>query len=154
MRWLRVQDHAPVGLDMVARGKQQVLDIVFVDASSADGNLDARDLAREACSRAADPDAGNRGVRVRFRFLDRIADRVGRSAHVGDIAALDALALAVGGAEHDHFAVFRLAHDHGRHAEGADVDGAEDAIDARKGSCGRHYCALIPLGHGPSWHRR
>jgi len=36
MRWLRVQYHAPIGLDRVASRQQEVLDILFLDASAAD----------------------------------------------------------------------------------------------------------------------
>ena len=153
MRRLGMEDHPPVRLDVIACRIKQMLDIVVLDPPPADGDLDAGDAAVEPSSGAADPDAGNIGTGVLLGFLDRLADRMAGGAHLGDIAALDALAFAVAGAQHHHRSVLVLAHDHGRDPEGADVDRRKGADDARSG----HHSSVLtswPRLHGPLLHRK
>ena len=156
MRRLRMQHHASVGVQVVARGIEQVLDVVFLDPAPADGDLDTGNLARQPRPSTADPHALDRGVGIRLGLLDRSADRMAGRAHIGDIAALDPVAGAVARTEYDHLAAFGLAHDHGRNAKRPDVHGAEDTGDAWL--LGGHYSAFplsaICLGHGPSAQRR
>ena len=156
MRRLRMQHHPPVGVQMIARGVEEVFDIVLFDPASADGDLDAGNPARQPGARAADPHALDRGVGIGLGLFHRGADGVARRAHVSDIAALDPVARPVARTQHDHGAVFGLPHDHRGNAEGPDVHRAEDAGDT--GLLGRHQ-SLLPLsdicfGHGPSSQRR
>src|SRR3546814_2250411 len=69
-----------------------------------------------------------------FRSLDRLAHRDLGRGHVGDIAALDATALALAGAEHDQFAAIGLLHDHRRHFRRPDVERRDQIL----GRCLRH----------------
>jgi hypothetical protein len=153
MRRLGMEDHPPVRLDVIACRVKQVLDIVVLDPPPADGDLDAGDAAVEPRPGAADPDAGDIGARVLLGLLDRLADRMAGGAHFGDVAALDAFALAVAGAQHHHRAVLVFPHDHGRDAEGTDVDRGKGADDARS----RHHSSTLtscPRLHGPSLQRK
>src|SRR3546814_3126575 len=68
------------------------------------------------------PDILDIDPRDPLRLLDRLAHRDLGRGHVGDIAALDATALALAGAEHDQFAAIGLLRDHRRHFRRPDVE--------------------------------
>ena len=129
-RRLRVEHHAPVGLDAGLRADQQVLDVLVLDPPAADLDLDRGDLAGETRARAADPHPRDGRPGELLGALDGVPHGVGRGRHVGDIAALDALRGAMAAAEHDHLAPFGDPGDHRRDAERADVHRAEHAGDA------------------------
>ena len=127
---LGMQHLAPVGLDIVPGGKEKMFDVLVLDPPSADIDLDLGDLAGEPGARTADPDAADAGTGVAFRPLHRVADGMGGSGHVGDIAPLDAFTGAVTGAQHHEVSRFGNPHYHGGDAERPDVDGPEDPADA------------------------
>ena len=130
---LGVEHHPPIGLDHLARRNQQMFNIIGLDPPPAYINFDLRDPAGQPRTRGADPDAADRGVGHLLGPLNRIAHRIGRRRHIGDIAALDPLRGAVARAEHDDLARVSQPGDHRRNAERADVDRAIDARNAGRG---------------------
>ena len=114
-------------------------------------DLDLSDLARQPGTRTADPHRRDAGIGHALGPLDRVAHGIGRRGHVGDVAALDALARAVARAEHDHLARVRDTGDHRRNAKRAHVDRAEHAADAGRGHYSRSsLAALGPVAWGLS----
>ena len=144
MRWLGMQHHAAIGLDHVARGDQQLVNIVAFDPPSANIDFDLGDLASEPCARTADPHARDADIGHLFGPLDGIAHSIGGCRHVSDIAPADALRGAVAGAQHHHLASIGQASDHRRNAKRANVDGAEHAADP-----GRWHQFLSPAFLSP-----
>ena len=130
MRRLGMQHRAPVGLDDIARSIEQLIDIVALDPPPADIDLDLGNLAGQPRAGAADPDARDTDIGHLLGALDGIAHGIGRRRHIGDIAAANALRGAVAGAEHHHLAGIGETGDHRGYAEGADIDGTENAADA------------------------
>ena len=138
VRRLGVEHHAPVGLDHVARRRPAGARCRPASIRRPPMSISTCAIcAGEARARTADPHAGDAGAGHLLGPLDRIAHRIGRGRHVGDVAALDPLAGAVARAEHDHLAVLGQPGDHRRDAERADVDRAE-----------HRRCAAMP-GRGP-----
>ena len=132
-RRLGVEHHPPVGLERVAPGGEQLLDVLLLDPAPADLDLDLADPAGEPRARSAEPDALHGDPGELFRPFERVAHGIGRGGHVGHVAALDPLRGAVAGTEHGHLAVLRQPGDHRRDAEAADVHRAENPRDTRLG---------------------
>ena len=140
VRRLRVQHHAPIGLDHAARRNQQLIDVFLLDSPPADIDFYWFDLADQPGARTADPHARYAGVGHLLRAFDCIAHSICRRCHIGDIAALDALAGAVPGPEHDDFAVVGDTGNHRGNAERAEVDRADNTGNARRG---HQFCSSL-----------
>jgi hypothetical protein len=129
-RRLRVQHHAPVGLEAVAaetsRCSMSSSSIRRPPMSISTGTMR---LARPG-ARAADPHAGDVGPGELLGALDRVAHGVSRGGHIGHVAAADPLRRAMAAAEHDHLAALGQPGDHRRDTERADIDRPEHARDA------------------------
>ena len=135
-------------------GDQQVLDVVLLDPPAADVDLDLGDAAGEPGARAADPHAGDAGAGDLLGPLDRVAHRISRRGHVGDVAALDPLRGAVARCRaRSSRRVSDRPGDHRRDAERADVDRAEHAGDARRlVACGwLAISGCLPLAASSAW---
>ena len=112
---LRVEHHAPLRVDRVAPRPEQRVDVRLFDAVAAELELDLRDIADQPARGEAHPDVLDVEARDPLGLLHRFAHGDLRRLHVGDIAALDAAALALAGAEHDQLASVALLRDHRRH---------------------------------------
>ena len=148
VRGLGVQHHPALGRDRLARGGEQVGDVVVLDAPPADIDLDLRGLAGEPRPAAADPHRLQRGIGHFLGALDRVAHGIGGGDHIGDIAALHALRRAMAGAEHHQFAILALPRHHRRNAERADIDRAKHAIEARGCGDGHQFVSRLAVWSG------
>jgi hypothetical protein len=95
----RVQHHPVARVDRQPAGVEQRLDILLADLAAANLHLDIGDVAGHAAGRKAHEHLFDAGRRDPFGLLDRLADRRLARGHVGDIAALDAAARALAGAQ-------------------------------------------------------
>ncbi len=131
-RRLRVQDHPPFGIDPRAPGGEQIVDIFLFDAVTAQFALDRGDVAQEAARREADPDVVDIETRDTLGLFDRLAHDMLGLLHVGDIAALDAAAFALAGAEHVQLPVGSLARDERTDLPRPDIERGDNLFDARR----------------------
>ena len=143
-RGLRVQDHAAFGVDARAASGEQVVDIFPFDAVAAEFAFDRRDVAQKAARRETDPHVVDVQTRDAFGLFDRLAHDMLGLFHVGDIAALDAAALALAGAEHMELAVGGLPRDQRADLPRPDIERGDDLFDARR----RHGLSLLRRGFG------
>jgi hypothetical protein len=86
-------------------GVEQLVDVGLLDLVAAELDLDIGDVADEAAGAEACPHLVDGDARHALGKLDRLADRELARFHVGDVAALDAAAFALAGAEHAQPAV-------------------------------------------------
>ena len=121
-RGLGVEHHPPLRIDRVAPGSEQRVDILLFDAMAAQLELDLGDVADQAAGGEADPDVLDVDAGDPLGLFHRLAHRRLGRRHVGDIAALDAAALALAGAEHDQLAAVALLRDHRRDLRRPDVE--------------------------------
>ena len=132
-RGLRVQHHASAGLDRLATRSQQMVDIVLVDPPAAQIDLDPRDRAGEPARSAADMDMVDVEPRDPLGLFHRFAHRQLGRRHVGDIAALDALAGALASAQHQQLARVGAPDDHRADLGRADIERAIGLLDPGDG---------------------
>ena len=79
---------------------KQFVDVRLLDLVPAKLDLDVGDVADQPAGGEARPDVVDGDSRDALGDLDRLAHRHLARLHVGDIAALDAAALALAGTEH------------------------------------------------------
>ena len=100
-----VEDDLAVAVDGASAGAQQFVDVGLLDLVAAKLDLDIGDVADNAAGAVACPHVLDGQAGHALGKLDRLADRELARRHVGDIAALDAAAFALAGAEHGQPAV-------------------------------------------------
>ena len=95
-----VKDDLPVASIASWPALEQLVDVRLLDRMAAELDLDIGDVADQPAGAVARPDVLDGEARHPLGQLDRLADREFARRHVGDEAALDAVALALAGAEH------------------------------------------------------
>ena len=125
-RRLGVQNHLALGIDTVASGIEQQIDIFLFDPVAAEFGFDRRQHALQAASGKTDPDIVDIGPGNPLGLLDRVADIHFGCLGVGDIAPFHALAGALAGAENGQFAIVHAPGNHRRDFRRADIQCGED----------------------------
>ena len=121
-RRMGVEHDLAVAVDRASAGAQQLVDVGLLDLVAAKLDLDIGDVADQPAGAVARPDVLDGHARHALGQLDRLAHRELARRHVGDVAALDAAALALAGAEHGQPAVVVAACDHRADLRRADVE--------------------------------
>ena len=121
-RGMGVKHDLAVAVDRFACPAQQFVDVGLLDGMAAKLDLDIGDVADQTAGAIARPDILDSEARHALGELDRLAHREFARRHVGDVAALDAAALALAGAEDGRAALVVVARDHRADLGRADVE--------------------------------
>ncbi len=128
-----VQNDLPVAVQRAAAAHQQFVDIRLLDLMTAKLDLDVGEIAGEAARAEARPNVLDGQSGHALGKLDGFAHRMLARGHVGDIAALDAPALALAGAEHLQPPVVGQRADQRPDLRGADVERCNQGLVSRRG---------------------
>ena len=127
-RRMGVEDDPVAAVDRRTAVAQQLVDVRLLDLVAAKLDLDIGDVAGEAAGAEARPDVVDGDPGHALGALDRLAHRDLAGVDVGDIAALDAAALALAGAEHAQPPVLVGRDDQGADLGRADVERGDQGL--------------------------
>ena len=139
-RRVRVEHDLAIAVDRILARAQQLIDVGLLDRMAAKLDLDIGEIADEAARAVARPHVLDGHSRHAFGELDRFAHCELARRHVGDVAALDAAALALAGAEHGQPSVRVGPRDHRADLRRADVEDGDQLLFGGRG----HLLLLIP----------
>src|SRR5207248_3447781 len=94
-----VEHDLAIAVDSALAGAQKLVDVGLLDRMAAELDLDIGEIADETAGAVARPNVFDRQAGHAFGEFDRFAYGEFARRHIGDVATLDAAALALAGAE-------------------------------------------------------